>query len=655
MVILFSAIRLLPSVSPWLRLEVRDADVSIFQPWPWVLGAAAEGVRVLEELLIVALRDSSSGVSTARLLARERRGDDRLRDLEHVVQLEHRRELGVERAARVLDLDALEPFAQAAKLVGQLLQALFRPEHARARLHVALHLLANRADLFVPPGLLEVGRLDAARLVPEHRVDGVGCHRLRGACVLRRRAARRRAEDEALRERVGAKAVAAVEPDVGALAGGVETEHRCGAGDVRVDPTHHVVHHGAHRDGLVHDVDADELAAQLAHEGQLAIDDLLAEMADIEVHVLAVRALEAASCFELGDHGAGDDVAWAELHLVRHVVLEEPVAVLVRQVTALAAHGLGDEDASERKAGRMELDHLHVLQADAGAVRERHSIARADVAVGRERVEAAQAAGGEDHGLGGDCVEPPRALVERDHADAPRVLDEQLGDEGLVVAVDLLVLERGLEDRVEHVEPALVGGEARAPGGHASEGADGDRAVRLAAPWAPPVLHLDHLDRRLSYKGLDNVLVGEVVRALDGVESMGLVRVFGPHHGRGSALGGDGVAAHRVDLGDHPHLDPRVRLHGGYRRPDAGEPSADHQDVVALHLPVDSIWTRDLTAVKGIFWAPPSETYPGSLPDKTDVLVIGGGIAGTSLMHHLAKRRISAVLVESRHLAFGTR
>src|SRR2546423_10592192 len=53
------------------------------------------------------------------------------------------------------------------------------------------------------------------------------------------------------------------------------------------------------------------------------------------------------------------------------------------------------------------------------------------------------------------------------------------------------------------------------------------------------------------------------------------------------------------------------------------------------------------------FWAPPPEKYPGSLPEKADVLIIGGGIAGTSLLWHLGHRHIDAVLLEREHIAWG--
>src|SRR2546428_13161385 len=53
------------------------------------------------------------------------------------------------------------------------------------------------------------------------------------------------------------------------------------------------------------------------------------------------------------------------------------------------------------------------------------------------------------------------------------------------------------------------------------------------------------------------------------------------------------------------------------------------------------------------YWRRPPERYAGELPDRADVLLIGGGITGMSLMHHLRHRGVNAVLGERAHIAAG--
>ena len=53
------------------------------------------------------------------------------------------------------------------------------------------------------------------------------------------------------------------------------------------------------------------------------------------------------------------------------------------------------------------------------------------------------------------------------------------------------------------------------------------------------------------------------------------------------------------------------------------------------------------------FWSHPSEHYGGHLSDKADIVIVGGGITGVSLLYHLKKRRMRALLLERGHLASG--
>src|SRR5439155_8041023 len=96
---------------------------------------------------------------------------DRRRDLEHEVELQRSGDLGVESAARVIDLDLFEPLPQTAEVTRQSRQTLFGSKDACARVHLELHLLADRADSLHAALLLELLGLDTTRLFSEHHVD----------------------------------------------------------------------------------------------------------------------------------------------------------------------------------------------------------------------------------------------------------------------------------------------------------------------------------------------------------------------------------------------------------------------------------------------------------------------------------------------------
>ena len=103
--------------------------------------------------------------------------------------------------------------------------------------------------------------------------------------------------------------------------------------------THHVVYDWAHRDRLVHRVDAHIPVCQFSHEGDFGIDLFFTQVPDIEVHVIAVRPRKGAAFVHLVHKRLGEFVAGTKLHgtqarpgfgRAQSIVLQVPIAVLVQ-------------------------------------------------------------------------------------------------------------------------------------------------------------------------------------------------------------------------------------------------------------------------------------------------------------------------------------
>ena len=147
------------------------------------------------------------------------------------------------------------------------------------------------------------------------------------------------------------------------------------------------------------------------------------------------------------------------------------------------------------------------------------------------------------------------------------------------------------------------------------------------------MLHLDDLQGGLANKGFHHHLVGDEVRAFDGVEGVGLEAVLGVEHGRRAAFGGNAVAAHGIDLRDQADRQTGAQLSRRDRRPQAGKSASYDQDVVGrrIHPIGNAIEALDSSST-------PVWHAPAPLPKRCGTLVVGGGITGAALLHWLRRR-----------------
>ena len=171
--------------------------------------------------------------------------------------------------------------------------------------------------------------------------------------------------------------------------------------------------------------------------------------------------------------------------------------------------------------------------------------------------------------------------------------------EELDVVLDAVLVER-LQDHVAGAVGGVTGPAHRClavVAGVAAEPALVDAALGRAVERHPHLLEVEHRVDGLLGHDLDGVLVGEVVAALDGVEGVPLPVVLfdvgqcGAH----AALGRAGVAAGRVELGQHRGADARARLDRGAHACAAG---ADDDDVVAMFLNHRTVPSHEMFASK---------------------------------------------------------
>mmetsp|Transcript_96380 Transcript_96380/g.234239 ORF Transcript_96380/g.234239 Transcript_96380/m.234239 type:complete len:411 (+) Transcript_96380:519-1751(+) len=344
----------------------------------------------------------------------------------------------------------------------------------------------------------------------------------------------RPAEDDNVKQRVGAKAVGAVHTRAGSLAGSKQPrDDRVGVAGLRVDDlaevvrrdaTHVVVHRRQRRDRLLRHVHAGEDLRRLGDTGQALVQHVGRQVVKVQVDVVLLRA-HAAALADLHGHGAADDIARRQVLGAGRVTLHEALALRVLQDASLATASLSHEAAGTVDTGRVELHELRVLDGEAGAQSHATAVTGAGVGAGGAEVGAAVAARREHGVLGLDAVQAAVLHVHHQHAAAHALVVHDEVECEVLDEVVRVERQRAPIQRVEHrVARAIGSGGAavrlaalaevkRLP----AEGALVDLALLRPRERQAVRLQLDNGTRRLTAHVVDGVLVAQPVRSLDGI------------------------------------------------------------------------------------------------------------------------------------------
>ena len=185
-------------------------------------------------------------------------------------------------------------------------------------------------------------------------------------------------------------------------------------------------------------------------------------------------------------------------------------------------------------------------------------------------------------------------------------------EEGDVV-LDTLLVHR-LKDHVAGAIRGVTGAAHRLLSrvvGVAAKGALGDAAVRRTIERQAHVFQLVHHPHRLVAEDLHGVLVGQVVRALDGVERVPLGVIFFQVAQRraDAALRRARVRAGRIELADHSGLGA---LGGVQRGHQPGAACPDDDDIITMQHIDTTLLSRPATRRSARRSARRSDVSPGT-------------------------------------------